>query len=107
MFKKWLGKLYSFLAPKGLLVFSVHDQAVLPSDIAMPVTGFFFQPHSESRSLDKNQYGSTWVTEDFVRNVIVEITYNHMAWGPEGDVQLETDCGNLLRLPSVRFITPN
>ena len=62
MFKKWLGKLYSFLAPKGLLVFSVHDQAVLPSGVAMPATGFYFQPHSESRSLDKNQYGSTWVT---------------------------------------------
>ena len=24
--------------------------------------------------MDKNQYGCTWVTEDFVRNVIVEIT---------------------------------
>ena len=74
MFKKWLRKLYGLLAPGGILVFSVHDQAVLPSGVAMPVTGFFFQPHSESGSLDKNQYGSTWVTEDFVRKVIVEIT---------------------------------
>src|SRR6266446_1355383 len=70
MFKKWLRKLYGLLAPGGILVFSVHDQAVLPSDVAMPATGFYFHPRSESRSLDKNQYGSTWVTEDFVRKVI-------------------------------------
>jgi SAM-dependent methyltransferase len=74
MFKKWLRKLYGLLAPEGVLVFSVHDQAVLPQGVAMPATGFFFLPLSESRSLDKNQYGSTWVTEDFVRNVIVEST---------------------------------
>jgi hypothetical protein len=40
----------------------------------MPATGFFFQPYSESRSLDKNQYGSTWVNEDFMRKVICEGT---------------------------------
>jgi SAM-dependent methyltransferase len=116
-FKKWLRKLYNLLAPGGILVFSVHDQAVLPSDVAMPATGFFFQPHSESRSLDKHQYGSTWVNEDFMRKVICEGTgrdvyarsrralwnfqdvyvvandehlsssYNHMAWGPEGNIE--------------------
>ncbi len=117
MFTKWLGKLYSLLAPKGILVFSVHDEALLPSNVAMPATGFLFQPHSESRSLDKNQYGSTWVNEEFMRKAIREATgrevyarnrrglwklqdvyvvaddeylsssYNHIAWGPEGRIE--------------------
>ena len=44
MFKKWLRKLYGLLAPEGVLVFSVHDQAVLPQGVAMPATGFFSFP---------------------------------------------------------------
>jgi SAM-dependent methyltransferase len=66
-FRGWLARLLSLLTPAGMLAFSVHDQALLPPGVAMPERGFFFAPSSESRSLDPHAYGSTWVSESFVR----------------------------------------
>src|SRR5262245_2600183 len=66
-FTAWLRVLLGLLAPGGMLVFSAHSPAVLPSGVDMPAAGFCFQAISESGSLDTSDYGSTWVTEDFVR----------------------------------------
>jgi SAM-dependent methyltransferase len=70
-FVGWLRTLTGLLRPGGMLLFSVHDQAVLePVHGQMPAEGILFKPISESRSLDTQDYGSTWVTEAFVRAAI-------------------------------------
>ena len=68
-FATWLEKLYSLLAPNGILIFSVHDIALmLPVEVA--VNGIYFTPQSESKSLNKQLYGTTYVSEEFVSQVI-------------------------------------
>lgn len=73
-FTRWLAKLYSLLTPNGLLAFSVHDEAILPEWAVMPESGMWFYHHSESQTLDTNDYGGTWVTEGFVSRAIKEAT---------------------------------
>jgi SAM-dependent methyltransferase len=68
-FTPWLRKLASLLEPEGLLIFSVHDETLAP-DV---VNGIRFATNSESRVLDTSEYGSTWVTEAWVRQQIAEI----------------------------------
>ncbi|MDJ1169466.1 class I SAM-dependent methyltransferase [Roseofilum sp. BLCC_M154] len=69
-FVQWLKRLYDLLLPGGLLLFSVHDQAVKPPGYEMPESGILFVEQSESQSLDRAEYGSTWVTEEFVKGAI-------------------------------------
>ena len=66
-FVAWLRTLLGLLNPGGLLAFSAHSPEVLPAGAEMPAGGFLFVPTSESGSLDTRDYGSTWVTGDFVR----------------------------------------
>lgn len=73
-FIAWLAKLYSLLSSQGILLFSVHDSAILPADRQMPESGICFVEDSESQSLSTQEYGSTWVTEDFVARAIQEAT---------------------------------
>lgn len=68
-FTAWLRKLAELLEPEGLLVFSVHDQSIAP----VAVDGIAFESYSESRVLDANEYGSTWVTEPYVREQVAAI----------------------------------
>lgn len=69
-FHAWLEKLQTLLTPGGVLVFSVHDISLKPESIEMDHDGMAFYPKSESRSLDPQIYGSTYVTEKFVRAAI-------------------------------------
>lgn len=69
-FVAWLRVLLARLAPGGLLVFSAHSPEVLPQGEAMPPEGILFHPTSESGSLAGSDYGSTWVTEGFVRQAL-------------------------------------
>lgn len=69
-FVAWLRVLLGLLNPGGLLAFSAHSPEVLPSGVEMPASGFLFMPTSESGSLDTSDYGSTWVTEGFVRSAL-------------------------------------
>lgn len=69
-FHGWLARLVALLAPRGLLAFSVHDESLLSAAQTMPRAGFYFEARSESRSLDPGAYGSTWVTEGFVRAAV-------------------------------------
>ena len=66
-FAGWLGRLAALVAPGGLLAFSAHDLALRPAGEPPPPDGFLFEPHSESRALAREEYGSTWVAETFVR----------------------------------------
>ncbi len=53
-----------------MLVFSAHSAEVLPPGVEMPAAGFCFHETSESDSLDKSDYGTTWVTEEYVRAAV-------------------------------------
>jgi SAM-dependent methyltransferase len=69
-FVAWLQVLMSLLAPGGVLAFSVHDRCLLPAGEQLPPGGLLFQEISESGSLAGADYGSTWVSEDFVRGAL-------------------------------------
>src|SRR6476661_1366992 len=73
-FTNWLQNLYDLLTPNGILMFSVHDQCLLPPHIEMPANGILFSPQSESQSLDKEEYGTTYVTEKFVRECVARVS---------------------------------
>jgi hypothetical protein len=62
-FTPWLRRLAEMLTEDGLLIFSVHDETLAPE----PFEGIHFVTTSESRVLDLADYGSTWVTEEWVR----------------------------------------
>ncbi len=76
-FARWMTKLYGLVAPGGMMVFSVHD-------ISMTVQGgglkqdFVFYPNSESRSLDGQEYGTTYVSEHAVREIIRAVLPPHV-----------------------------
>jgi SAM-dependent methyltransferase len=73
-FSLWMKKLYDLLTPNGILMFSVHDRSLLPHDAAIAADEILFIPESESDSLDVNDYGTTYVGEDFVRQVVAKIS---------------------------------
>ena len=73
-FTNWLQNLYDLLTPNGILMFSVHDQCLLQPHIEMPAKGILFSPQSESQSLDKEEYGTTYVTEKFVREIVEKVS---------------------------------
>lgn len=72
-FSAWMRRLYGMLNRGGALIFSVHDVDLLPPSIEVP-TGILFAPNSESRTLDKQQYGETYVSEGFVVAVASEVS---------------------------------
>lgn len=73
-FLAWLRRLWSLLSPGGVLVFSVHDEALLPAGHPgkreLAARGRYFEEESESGSLSKAQYGTSWVTEGYVREAL-------------------------------------
>lgn len=69
-FSAWLQRLGSLLTPSGVFLFSVHDISLRPAGEPVPESGMLFQEQSESGSLDTKDYGTSWVTEDFVRAAV-------------------------------------
>lgn len=66
-FEAWLRRLYELLAPGGLLLFSVHGKALLADPAADWSEGIVFRAESETTRLDPRAYGTSYVTEGFVR----------------------------------------
>jgi SAM-dependent methyltransferase len=69
-FGRWLETLLSRLTEHGILAFSTHDMSLLPRGVPVPKSGILFLARSESRTLDVNQYGSNFVSEDFVARAV-------------------------------------
>ncbi len=69
-FLAWLRRLWSLLRPGGILIFSVHGEEVVLPGREMPASGFLFDPKSEIDALPGEQYGTSWVSEDFVRRAL-------------------------------------
>jgi SAM-dependent methyltransferase len=65
-FRGWLAALWRLLRPGGALLFSTHDVGLHPT-LERRGLDFAFEPTSESRSLSLDDYGTTWVSEPFVR----------------------------------------
>ena len=78
-FHSWLKKLYSLLSPTGLLVFSVHDIELKPQRLKAGKNGICFVSESESGSLDKQSYGTSYVSEAFVNDAIAGIPHDTAA----------------------------
>ena len=70
LFQRWLRRLHALLSPRGVLCFSVHDEVLVPPGDAMPISGLLFKPQSENADLDAQAYGTTYVTEAYVRTAI-------------------------------------
>ena len=79
LFRAWLVRLHELLTDDGYLVFSVHDESILPAGFRLGDNGFLFTPESEISELDSAVYGTTHVSESFVRSVLV-----HDLAHPEG-----------------------
>jgi hypothetical protein len=68
----WLSKLYRLVSSTGAMAFSVLDIAGAGDSIASS-QDFHFIPVSESRTLDAEQYGVTFVSEDYVRRTCRQV----------------------------------
>ncbi|MGL5082124.1 MAG: class I SAM-dependent methyltransferase [Microcoleaceae cyanobacterium] len=73
-FIEWMEVLYNLISPGGLLLFSVHDRALLPKPLQIQSSEILFIPESESRSLATQDYGTTYVGEDFVGQVLHRVS---------------------------------
>ncbi|MEG4046908.1 methyltransferase [Microcoleus sp. Pol17_C1] len=73
-FTSWLQNLYNLLTANGILMFSVHDECLRAPHVEMPANGILFSANSESQSLDKEEYGTTYVTEKFVRECVERVS---------------------------------
>ena len=70
LFRRWLARLLELLTPTGVLCFSVIGERLLPSNVPMPAPGIHFENASEIEELDNRSYGTSFVTEDYVRRAI-------------------------------------
>ncbi|HEV2843570.1 MAG TPA: methyltransferase [Thermoanaerobaculia bacterium] len=71
-FRAWLRRLRDLLRPGGMLGFSVHGEEIVPPGREIPPEGVLFDPKSEIDALPGEQYGTTWVSEAFVRRALPE-----------------------------------
>ena len=68
-FESWMVRLCALVAPGGVLIFSVHGIELLPRAEARPSSGIAFRPVSETLRLEGAEYGTSYVTPEFVRGV--------------------------------------
>lgn len=77
-FRPWLQRLYELLTDRGVLVFSVHDLALAPQGsrhrAISRVRGISFAARSESQRLDPKNYGTSFVSENYVERAICAAT---------------------------------
>ncbi len=83
-FEAWLGRLWGLVAPRGLLAFSTTGERVMPGSVRMPSSGFAYAPQSETTRLSGEEYGTTWVTPEFVRRAAA-------ATAPEARIAFRAD----------------
>jgi SAM-dependent methyltransferase len=72
-FLKWLSALYGLLTDRGVLAFSTHGDHVLPAG-TVPKSGIRFDASSENDDLDGKEYGTSYVSEAYVREQVRRAT---------------------------------
>ena len=75
-FKEWLSVLWDILDDGGILIFSTHGEPICPPGIQMSPSGFVFLSRSESRTLSTKEYGVTFVTNGWVKNLAARLGIN-------------------------------
>ena len=73
LFHAWLARLWALVDQTGgggALCFSVHDAALLPEGVSLPEAGILYGEHSEIAELATTHYGTTYVSETFVRQAV-------------------------------------
>ncbi|MDR2031298.1 MAG: class I SAM-dependent methyltransferase [Azoarcus sp.] len=70
LFHAWLARLLRLPGEEGIVCFTVHDACLLPDPARMTEDGILFFPSSENPGLDTSVYGTTYVTEAFVREAV-------------------------------------
>ena len=73
LFEAWLQRLTSCLEPDGVLCFSAHDACLIPDGAPLGDDGILFKPFSENADLDASNYGTTYVSEAYVRGVVSKV----------------------------------
>ncbi len=76
-FSEWLKRLFDALTPNGLLVFTTHGPDVV-ADVPKDSAGFTFVPQSESLSLEKSEYGATFVEPRVVHELAAALGIEHL-----------------------------
>ncbi len=69
-FGAWLEVLFACLAPGGMLAFTVHDKALVPTGYRPGDAGMLHLPSSETRTLNSDDYGTSWVSWEFVERLL-------------------------------------
>jgi len=77
--RPWIKKLYGSLSDKGVLIFSTHGTTCMGNPEDMPESGFLYCHISESKTHSFDDYGTTYVTSEFVHKAILEETGQHVA----------------------------
>lgn len=80
LFEAWLRRLLEGLAPDGVLCFSVHGACLVPEGHAMPASGLLFFPQSENAGLDASLYGTTYVSDAWMADVIGRVCGADRPW---------------------------
>ena len=70
-FAAWLTRLLDALSDDGLLVFTTHGPDVVP-EVPKDPSGFTFVARSESRTLDTEEYGATFVAPSVLADIARE-----------------------------------
>ena len=68
-FEAWLARLYALVAAGGVLIFSAHGMGLLPEGEPIEPSGIAFRPVSETQRLEGTEYGTSYVSPEFVRRV--------------------------------------
>lgn len=75
-FSRWLKKLATFAKSEGYLIFTTHgllSQKLLHRNFEFDEDGFYYRQKSEQRDLNKKEYGTTFVTPQYVINQLAQI----------------------------------
>ena len=70
----WLNKLYQSLNENGVLIFSTHGKTCMVNPGEMSNAGFLYCHMSESKILSFKDYGTMYVTSEFVHRAVREET---------------------------------
>lgn len=108
-FIQWLEALLHVLTTDGILIFSTHGPSSMPAHVEPDKSGFTFLASSESRSLAKCEYGSTFVSPEYVSHVAKKFpidTVHYLEGGLHGyqDLYVITKKPTLLASP---LLPPN
>jgi SAM-dependent methyltransferase len=82
-FEEWLAILHGVLEDNGILIFSTHGKSLCPARFS-DSAGFTFLNCSESRTLPTEEYGSMFVSRDWVERLAGKLNVNSLYFLEKG-----------------------